>query len=146
MESNLKKVAPSPSAERFPLIDDFSIHNPFVKKNISKTYSSLLDEMDNLELIKNKCDYDSEFPKLITTTTRVKIIRDLILLFKCFKTTDLDKISQDEKNKMLEVLKNCRKRIRLHLFQLKILNPYEVANNIRYFNMIIKIALTLLLR
>jgi hypothetical protein len=128
------------------LIADFSIHNPFVKKNISKTYSSLLDEMDNLELIKNKCDYDSEFPKLITTTTRVKIIRDLILLFKCFKTQDLDTISQDEKNKMLEVLKNCRKRIRLHLFQLKILNPYEVPSNITYFNMIIKIALTLLLK
>lgn len=128
------------------LIDDFSIHNPFVKKNISKTYSALLDEMDNLELIKNKCDYDKEFPKLVTTTTRVKIIRDLILLFKCFKTKDLDTISQDDKDKMLEVLKNCRKRIRLHLFQLKILNPYEVPSNITYFNMIIKIALTLLLK
>jgi len=128
------------------LIKDFSIHNPYVKKNISKTYSALLDEMDNLELIKNKCDYDSEFPKLVTTTTRVKIIRDLILLFKCFKTEDLDKISQDEKDKMLEVLKNCRKRVRLHLFQLKILNPYEVPSNITYFNMIIKIALTLLIK
>jgi hypothetical protein len=128
------------------LIKDFSIHNPFVKKNISKTYSALLDEMDNLELIKSKCDYDKEFPKLVTTTTRVKIIRDLILLFKCFKTEDLDKISQDEKEKMLEVLKICRKRIRLHLFQLKILNPYEVPSNITYFNMIIKIALTLLLK
>jgi len=99
-----------------------------------------------MELIKNKCDYDSEFPKLVTTTTRVKIIRDLILLFKCFKTEDLDKISQDEKDKMLEVLKNCRKRVRLHLFQLKILNPYEVPSNITYFNMIIKIALTLLIK
>lgn len=128
------------------LIKDFNIHNPYVKKNINKTYSALLDEMDNLELIKNKCDYDTEFPKLVTTTTRVKIIRDLILLFKCFKTENLDKISQDEKNKLLEILKNCRKRIRLHLFQLRILNPYEVPSNITYFSMIIKIALTLLLK
>lgn len=128
------------------LIKDFSIHNPYVKKNINKTYSALLDEMDNLELIKNKCDYDKEFPKLVTTTTRVKIIRDLILLFKCFKSENLDTISQDEKNKLLEVLKNCRKRIRLHLFQLRILNPYEVPSNVTYFSMIVKIALTLLLK
>lgn len=140
------------------LIKDFNIHNPYVKKNINKTYSALLDEMDNLELMleasserfyKPECETvfaDTEFPKLVTTTTRVKIIRDLILLFKCFKTEDLDTISQDEKNKLLEILKNCRKRIRLHLFQLRILNPYEVPSNITYFSMIIKIALTLLLK
>jgi len=128
------------------LIDDFGIHNPYVKRNINKTYSALLNEMDNLELIKSNCNYDKEFPKLVTTTTRVKIIRDLILLYKCFRTEEFITISQDEKNKLLEILKNCRKRIRLHLFQLKILNPYEVPTNVTYFNMIIKIALTLLLK
>ena len=66
------------------LINDFKNQSPNVKKNINRTHSALLDELDSLELVIKRCDFDAEFAKLITTTTRIKIIKDLIILFLLF--------------------------------------------------------------
>jgi len=128
------------------LVNDFKNQSPHVKKNIKKTHSALLDELDNLELIVKKCDFELEFPKLITTTTRIKIIKDLIILFSYFKNKDTLAIPSEDKNKLLNTLKICNKRIKLHLYQLKILVPNEVPTNIEYFGMIVKICLTILLK
>ena len=128
------------------LVSDFKNQSPHVKKNIKKTHSALLDELDNLELIVKKCDFELEFPKLITTTTRIKIIKDLIILFSYFKNKDTLAIPSEDKNKLLNTLKICNKRIKLHLYQLKILVPNEVPTNIEYFGMIVKICLTILLK
>ena len=57
------------------LVSDFKNQSPHVKKNINKTHSALLDELDNLELLIKRYDFELEFPKLITTTTRIKIIK-----------------------------------------------------------------------
>jgi hypothetical protein len=128
------------------LVNDFKNQSPRVKKNINKTHSALLDELDNLELIIKKCDFELEFPKLITTTTRIKIIKDLIILFSYFKNKDTLAIPSEDKSKLLNTLKICNKRIKLHLYQLKILVPNEVPTNIEYFGMIVKICLTILLK
>lgn len=128
------------------LINDFKNQTPYVKKNINKTYSALLNELDSLELIINKCDFETEFPKLITTTTRIKIIKELLILFKYFKTNNTLTISQEDKKYLLNILKSCNKRIKLHLYQLKLLVPQEIPSNIEYFGMIVKICLTILLQ
>ena len=128
------------------LVNDFKNQSPHVKKNINKTHSALLDELDNLELLIKRYDFELEFPKLITTTTRIKIIKDLIILFSYFKNKDTLAIPSEDKNKLLNTLKICNKRIKLHLYQLKLLNPQEVPSNIEYFGMIIKICLTILLK
>jgi hypothetical protein len=128
------------------LVNDFKNQSPHVKKNINKTHSALLDELDNLELLIKRYDFELEFPKLITTTTRIKIIKDLIILFSYFKNKDTLAIPSEDKNKLLNTLKICNKRIKLHLYQLKILVPTEVPSNIEYFGMIIKICLTILLK
>jgi len=128
------------------LVNDFKNQSPHVKKNINKTHSALLDELDNLELLIKRCDFELEFPKLITTTTRIKIIKDLIILFSYFKNKDTLAIPSEDKNKLLNTLKICNKRIKLHLYQLKLLNPHEVPSNIDYFGMIVKICLTILLK
>jgi hypothetical protein len=140
------------------LVNDFKNQSPHVKKNINKTHSALLDELDNLELLqeasckryyKTECETafaEIEFPKLITTTTRIKIIKDLIILFSYFKNKDTLAIPNEDKSKLLNTLKICNKRIKLHLYQLKILNPHEVPSNIEYFGMIVKICLTILLK
>ena len=128
------------------LVNDFKNQSPHVKKNINKTHSALLDELDNLELLIKRCDFELEFPKLITTTTRIKIIKDLIILFSYFKNKDTLAIPSEDKSKLLNTLKICNKRIKLHLYQLKLLNPHEVPSNIDYFGMIVKICLTILLK
>jgi hypothetical protein len=128
------------------LVNDFKNQSPHVKKNINKTHSALLDELDNLELLIKRYDFELEFPKLITTTTRIKIIKDLIILFSYFKNKDTLAIPSEDKSKLLNTLKICNKRIKLHLYQLKLLNPYEVPSNIEYFGMIVKICLTILLK
>ena len=128
------------------LVSDFKNQSPHVKKNINKTHSALLDELDNLELLIKRYDFELEFPKLITTTTRIKIIKDLIILFSYFKNKDTLAIPNEDKSKLLNTLKICNKRIKLHLYQLKILVPNEVPTNIEYFGMIVKICLTILLK
>lgn len=128
------------------LINDFKNQTPYVKKNINKTYSALLDELDSLELTIKRCDFDTEFAKLITTTTRIKIIKDLIILFDYFKHKNTLAIPSEDKTNLLNTIKRCNKRIKLHLYQLKLLVPQEVTNNIDYFGMIIKICLTILLK
>jgi hypothetical protein len=128
------------------LVSDFKNQSPHVKKNINKTHSVLLDELDNLELLIKRYDFELEFPKLITTTTRIKIIKDLIILFSYFKNKDTLAIPSEDKSKLLNTLKICNKRIKLHLYQLKILVPTEVPSNIEYFGMIVKICLTILLK
>lgn len=128
------------------IVNDFKNQSPHVKKNINKTHSALLDELDNLELLIKRYDFELEFPKLITTTTRIKIIKDLIILFSYFKNKDTLAIPNEDKSKLLNTLKICNKRIKLHLYQLKILVPTEVPSNIEYFGMIVKICLTILLK
>jgi hypothetical protein len=128
------------------IVNDFKNQSPHVKKNINKTHSALLDELDNLELLIKRYDFELEFPKLITTTTRIKIIKDLIILFSYFKNKDTLAIPSEDKSKLLNTLKICNKRIKLHLYQLKILVPNEVPTNIEYFGMIVKICLTILLK
>jgi hypothetical protein len=128
------------------IVNDFKNQSPHVKKNINRTHSALLDELDNLELLIKRYDFELEFPKLITTTTRIKIIKDLIILFSYFKNKDTLAIPSEDKSKLLNTLKICNKRIKLHLYQLKILVPTEVPSNIDYFGMIVKICLTILLK
>lgn len=140
------------------LVNDFKNQSPHVKKNIHKSHSALLDELDDLELLqeasckryyKTECETafaEKDFPTLITTTTRIKIIKDLIVLFDYFKNNDTLNINQEDRNYLLNIVKRTNKRIKLHLYQLKLLVPKEVPNNIEYFGMIIKISLTILLK
>ena len=128
------------------LVNDFKNQSPNVKKNINRTHSALLDELDSLELTIKKCDFETEFAKLITTTTRIKIIKDLIILFDYFKHKNTLAIPSEDKSNLLNTLKSCNKRIKLHLYQLKLLVPQEVLTNINYFGMIVKICLTILLK
>ena len=128
------------------LVNDFKNQSPNVKKNINRTHSALLDELDSLELVIKRCDFDAEFAKLITTTTRIKIIKDLIILFDYFKHKNTLAIPNEDKSNLLNTLKRCNKRIKLHLYQLKLLVPQEVTTNIDYFGMIVKICLTILLK
>lgn len=128
------------------LVNDFKNQSPYIKKNIHKSHSALLNELDDLEQIIKRCDFEKDFPTLITTTTRIKIIKDLIILFDYFKNKDTLNINNEDRNYLLNIVKRCNKRIKLHLYQLKILVPKEVPNNIEYFGMIIKISLTILLK
>ena len=140
------------------LINDFKNQTPNVKKNINRTHSALLDELDSLELqqgsprtrfYNTECETvftETEFAKLITTTTRIKIIKDLIILFDYFKHKNTLAIPSEDKTNLLNTIKRCNKRIKLHLYQLKLLVPHEVKTNVDYFGMIVKICLTILLK
>ena len=128
------------------LVNDFKNQSPHIKKNIHKSHSALLDELDDLELTIKKCDFENDFPTLITTTTRIKIIKDLIILFDYFKHNDTLNIKQEDRNYLLNIVKRSNKRIKLHLYQLTMLVPKEVPNNLEYFGMLIKISLTILLK
>jgi len=106
-----------------------------MKKINQKLYyciDNLYDELERNYNVKSVIDYETQFGELITVTTRLKIINELILIFKMIK-------KNTDKQIILEKLLNVKKRIKLHFKQLKKLKQKNINENIEYFTMILKI-------
>lgn len=107
-----------------------------MKKLNQKLYEcidNLYDELERNYNVKSVLDYETEFGELISVTTRLKIINELIIIFKMIKKKNTDK------QIILEKLLNVKKRIKLHFKQLKKLKQKNINENIEYFIIILKI-------
>ena len=106
---------------------------------VRKIYSNLLAEQDETLLKKSSIDEDKNFGLHIALTTKLKVIELSLEIFNYFKTHKLNIESDDDRIKLFIQAKLLIKRIKIHLSQIKKLNPTDYKHNSEYYSQYIKI-------
>lgn len=107
-----------------------------IKNKIYTTINQLHDELDKSYELKKELDFDTEFPELITTETRIKLLKEFINIFKLAKNLE-------KKNEMLERSSGITKRCKLHFSQLKRLQTENYEDNVLYFTTLMRVVYSL---
>ena len=107
-----------------------------IKNKIYTTINQLHEELDKSYEFKKDLDFDTELGELVTTITRIKILREFINIFKLTK-------SLDKKTLILEKTSNLTKRCKLHFCQLKKLQTENYEDNVKYFTTLMKVIYSL---
>ena len=107
-----------------------------IKNKIYTTINQLHDELDKSYELKKELDFDTEFPELITTETRIKILKEFINIFKLSK-------NQDTRSEMLNNINFLTKRCKLHFSQLKRLGTQNYEDNVLYFTTLFRVVYSL---
>lgn len=94
--------------------------------------------MDKSYELKKELNFDTEFPELIITETRIKIIKEFIDIYKLAKNNTKDKI-------IMERMSNITKRLKLHFSQLKRLKTQNYEDNVMYFTILLRVLYSLYL-
>ena len=106
---------------------------------VKKIYSNLLAEQDDTLLKKSSIDQDENFGLHIALTTKLKVIHDSLEIFAYFKTNKLKIKTDEDRVKLFIQTKLLIKRIKIHLNQIKKLNPTDYQMNSEYYSTYIKI-------
>ena len=106
---------------------------------VRKIYSNLLAEQDETLLKKSSIDEDKNFGLHIALTTKLKVIELSLEIFNYFKTHKLNIATDDDRIKLFIQAKLLIKRIKIHLNQIRKLNPTDYKNNSEYYSQYIKI-------
>lgn len=106
---------------------------------VKKIYSNLLAEQDDTLLKKSSIDYDKDFGLLVALTTKLKVIHDSLEIFAYFKHNGLIIKSDEDRVQLFIQTKLLIKRIKIHLNQIKKLNPTDYKENSEYYSQYIKI-------
>jgi hypothetical protein len=106
---------------------------------VRKIYSNLLAEQDETLLKKSSIDEDKNFGLHIALTTKLKVIELSLEIFNYFKTHKLNIATDDDRIKLFIQTKLLIKRIKIHLNQIRKLNPTDYKNNSEYYSQYIKI-------
>ena len=114
------------------------VNKPDIWK-VKKIYSNLLAEQDETELKKSSIDYDKDFGLLVALTTKLKVIEISLEIFNYFKTNKLVITSDEDRIKLFIQTKLLVKRIKIHLNQIRKLNPTDYKENSEYYSTYIKI-------
>ena len=113
---------------------------------IKKIYSNLQDEVEHTLHLKSLFCYDIEFNYSIALTTKALLLKGLIEVFKFFKFNGYTNISEEQRTHLLNLLYKIRKRIIIHITQLKKLNNENINDNKEYYNMLLRICYSYLLK
>lgn len=111
-----------------------------LKTKIYQSINNLHDEIDNANELKNKLNFDTELGEMITTETRLKLLKEFLKIFKQFKHLNYDK------QKILEDTNKLTKRCKLHFYQLRKLKQSNYDDNVTYFTIIMKLIYMFCLR
>lgn len=114
------------------------VNKPDIWK-VKKIYSNLLAEQDETELKKSSINQDENFGLHIALTTKLKVIELSLEIFNYFKTHKLNIISDEDRIKLFIQTKLLVKRIKIHLNQIRKLNPTDYKENSEYYSQYIKI-------
>ena len=114
------------------------VNKPDIWK-VKKIYSNLLAEQDDTLLKKSSIDYDKDFGLLVALTTKLKVIHDSLEIFAYFKHNGLIIKSDEDRVKLFIQTKQLVNRIKIHLNQIRKLNPSDYKNNSEYYSLYIKI-------
>ena len=107
------------------------------RNRIYSTITQLNEELDKSYEMIDTLDFDRDFPILITTTTRIKILKEFIELFKLIKN-----YNTTTRIILLERTSFLTKRVKLHFSQLKRLKD-NVADNMMFFTTLLRVLLSL---
>jgi len=108
-----------------------------IKNKIYATTDHLHNELDKAHALKKELDFDEELGSLIATTTRIKILKEFIKIFKLAKN--------NKKNEILEKMSALTKRCKLHFYQLKKLQTENYVDNVMYFTTLMKVVYSLII-
>lgn len=114
------------------------INKPDIWK-VRKIYSNLLAEQDETLLKKSSVDEDKEFGFHIALTTKLKVIELSLEIFNYFKTHKLAIKTDEDRIKLFIQTRLLIKRIKIHLNQIRKLNPDDYKNNSEYYSTYIEI-------
>lgn len=106
--------------------------NQQLNQTIYSAIDNLYDEKERITELKNDLDYDTEFGELVATSTRLKIINELLTIMKILRRDNKDK-------QILIRVKQLTPRLKLHFNQLKKLHQKNYDKNTEYFELILKI-------
>ena len=106
---------------------------------VKKIYSNLLAEQDETLLKKSSLDEDKNFGLHVALTTKLKVIEISLEIFNYFKTHKLNIITDDDRIKLFIQTRLLIKRIKIHLNQIRKLNPTDYKHNSEYYSQYIKI-------
>ena len=106
---------------------------------VRKIHSNLLAEKDETLLKKSSIDEDKNFGLHVALTTKLKVIEISLEIFNYFKTHKLNIITDDDRIKLFIQTRLLIKRIKIHLNQIRKLNPTDYKHNSEYYSQYIKI-------
>jgi len=106
---------------------------------VKKIYSNLLAEQDETLLKKSSVDEDKDFGLHVALTSKLKVIELSLEIFNYFKTHKLNIVTDDDRTKLYIQTKLLIKRIKIHLNQIRKLNPTDYKHNSEYYSQYIKI-------
>lgn len=111
--------------------------NKQIKNKIYITLDYLYDELDKSYIIKKQLNFDTQLGQLITNETRIKLLKDFIIIFKLLR--------KNEKEGLLKLLNKISNRIKLHISQLKRIecNKLILEDNRIYFTTLLRVAYNL---
>ena len=123
-----------------------SLYHKSDEFKIKKIYSNLQDEYEHNLHLKSLFCFDIEFNYTIALTTKALLLKGLIEVFKFFKFNGYTNISEEQRTHLLNLLYKIRKRIIIHITQLKKLNNENINDNKEYYNMLLRICYSYLLK
>ena len=106
---------------------------------VKKIYSNLLAEQDETLLKKSSVDEDKDFGLHVALTSKLKVIELSLEIFNYFKIHKLNIVTDDDRTKLYIQTKLLIKRIKIHLNQIRKLNPTDYKHNSEYYSQYIKI-------
>lgn len=106
---------------------------------VRKIYSNLLAEQDETLLKKSSVDEDKDFGLHVALTSKLKVIELSLEIFNYFKTHKLNIVTDDDRTKLYIQTKLLIKRIKIHLNQIRKLNPTDYKHNSEYYSQYVKI-------
>ena len=106
---------------------------------VKKIHSNLLSEKDDTLLRKSLVNEDTNFGLHIALTTKLKVIEISLEIFNYFKTHKLNIVTDEDRVQLFLQAKLLNKRIKLHLNQIKKLNPNDYQMNSEYYSTYLKI-------
>jgi hypothetical protein len=106
---------------------------------VKRIYSNLLAEQDETLLKKSSIDEDKDFGLHVALTSKLKVIELSLEIFNYFKTHKLNIVTDEDRTKLYIQTKLLIKRIKIHLNQIKKLNPTDYKHNSEYYSQYIKV-------
>jgi hypothetical protein len=106
---------------------------------VKKIYSNLLAEQDETLLKKSSIDEDKDFGLHVALTSKLKVIELSLEIFNYFKTHKLNIVTDEDRTKLYIQTKLLIKRIKIHLNQIRKLNPSDYKHNSEYYSLYVKI-------
>jgi hypothetical protein len=114
------------------------INKPDIWK-VKKIYSNLLAEKDETLLKKSSIDEDKNFGLHFALTSKLKVIELSLEIFNYFKTHKLNIVNDEDRIKLFIQTKLLIKRIKIHLNQIRKLNPDDYKHNSEYYSTYVKV-------